>query len=249
MRSDRSTILVLGLAYAVLWLIAKPAGADTVSYLGQWCGAESILLLSIALVLISTLPWVEVWFDGIDRAAIWHRRVAMTGMVLLIPHVLLSSGEGGGGGLLGLIGLLGLLALVVWAILPRWQSVVPRPLRPLIVGSKDVPGIATAPTGLRRLRALAGAAPHHRTVRRCRLRARPARRNSLRRRSRLRWSLVAIGGVGLGFYVYRELLARFFSLCTTTRSSSVREVDQRPRRDQPCARSAGRWTSSPASSR
>lgn len=34
-----------------------------------------------------------------------------------------------------------LVALVVWAILPRWQSVVPRPLRALIVSARDAPGI------------------------------------------------------------------------------------------------------------
>ena len=64
---------------------------------------------------------------------------------------------------------------------------------------------------LRRLRALAGAAPYHRAVRRRGLRA---RRCSTGRRSTtrpvLRWSYVAIGAVGLAFYVYRELLARFF---------------------------------------
>ena len=90
-------------------------------------GAEAILLLSIGLVLISTLPWVEVWFDGIDRAAIWHRRVAITGLVLLAPHILLVGQPGrhrarrparrdrG----------VGMVALALWAILPRWQSVVP----------------------------------------------------------------------------------------------------------------------------
>jgi hypothetical protein len=39
--------------------------------------------MSVALVLISTLPWVEGWFDGIDRAAVWRRRSAMLGMALL----------------------------------------------------------------------------------------------------------------------------------------------------------------------
>ncbi len=70
------TILAVVVAYAALWLVAQPANTPTVSYIGQWYGAESVLLLSVALVLISTLPWVEMWFDGIDRAAVWHRRVA-----------------------------------------------------------------------------------------------------------------------------------------------------------------------------
>ena len=106
-----ATIGVLVVAQGVLWVVARPAGEPTARYLGQLLGAESILLLSIGLVLISTLPWVEEWFDGIDRAAIWHRRVAITGLVLLAPHVLLSSNPDGTalGGPLGAIGAIGLV--------------------------------------------------------------------------------------------------------------------------------------------
>ena len=218
------TILVLAAAYAVLWLVARPAGTGTMSYVGQWCGAESILLLSVALVLISTLPWVEVWFDGIDRAAIWHRRVAMVGMLLLLPHVLLSSGHGGSGGLLGAVGLIGLLALVVWAILPRWRSVVPRPLRAAIVITRDAPGITQFRRifgGYDRWRALhrttglfVAAGFAHGLLDGTPFAAAPV----------LRWTLVAIGGVGLAFYVYRELLARFFLSLHDYQVQSVREV-------------------------
>ena len=65
-----ATIGLLVVANAVLWIVGRPAGQPTGTFVGQLLGAESILLLSIGLVLISTLPWVEVWFDGIDRAAI-----------------------------------------------------------------------------------------------------------------------------------------------------------------------------------
>ena len=146
-------IVVLVVAYGVLWLVARPAGESGGSYLGQMLGAEAILLLSIGLVLISTLPWVEVWFDGIDRAAIWHRRVAIIGLVLLAPHILLSANPDGTafGGPLGVIGVVGMVALALWAILPRWQSVVPRPLRGLVLAARDAPVIARAPPDLRRL--------------------------------------------------------------------------------------------------
>lgn len=129
-----ATIVGLVLALAAVWAVGRPAGQSIGSYAGQFLGAEAILLLSIALVLISTLPWVEEWFDGIDRAAIWHRRLAITGLVLLAPHILMSSGGAGGGlgGPLGAIGAIGMLALAAWAILPRWQSVVPAPLRGLV---------------------------------------------------------------------------------------------------------------------
>src|SRR3954452_18097039 len=124
----------LVVAQAVLWTLARPADEPAGRYVGQLLGAECVLLLAIGLVLISTLPWIEVWFDGIDRAAIWHRRVAITGLVLLAPHILLSSNPDGTrlGGPLGAIGAVGLVTLALWAILPRWPSVVPARLRGLV---------------------------------------------------------------------------------------------------------------------
>src|SRR5260370_32281799 len=84
-------IVVLVAGYAAVWFAARPAGQPTVSYTGQFLGAEAVLLLSIGLVLISTLPWGETWFHGIDRAAIWHRRGALSRMILLVPPFLLSA--------------------------------------------------------------------------------------------------------------------------------------------------------------
>jgi hypothetical protein len=128
-------LLVVGLA--ALWLVGRPAGAPTGAYVGQLLGAESVLLLSIGLVLISTLPWVEVWFDGIDRAAIWHRRVAIAGLALLAPHILMAAGPDGTalGGPLGAIG----------------------PLRGLVIAARDARVIRDARTvlgGYERWRAL-----------------------------------------------------------------------------------------------
>ncbi len=51
-------------------------------------------MLAVAIVLVSTLPWVDIYFDGIDKAAIWHRRLAITGIVLVLPHILMSHGRG-----------------------------------------------------------------------------------------------------------------------------------------------------------
>jgi predicted ferric reductase len=223
-----ATIVLLVLAVAALWLLGKPAGEPSGRYVGQLFGAESILLLSIALVLISTLPWVEVWFDGIDRAAIWHRRVAITGLVLLAPHVLLSSNPDGTtlGGPLGVIGAIGMVALALWAILPRWQSVVPGPLRGLVIAARDAPLI-------RDVRSIFGGYERWRLLHRTTglfvaagfahgvLDATPFDDAPL-----LRWSYVAIGGVGLGFYVYRELLARFFLSLHDYEVDTVRQIDE-----------------------
>ena len=111
------TVAVIAAAYALVWYLGEPDGQAAGSFLGQLFGAESVLLLSIALVLISTLPWVERWFDGIDRAAIWHRRLAIVGLFLLVPHVLLSKGGANArGGSLAVIGTVGLVGLALWAV-------------------------------------------------------------------------------------------------------------------------------------
>ena len=41
----------------------------------------------------------------------------------------------------------------------------------------------------------------------------------------LRWSYVAVGAVGIGFYLYRELLARFFASLHDYEVEEVREID------------------------
>ncbi len=206
------TIGLLVAAYVSLWLVFRPAGEPTGPYLGQLVGAVSVLLLSIALVLISTLPLVEDWFDGIDRAAIWHRRLAITGLVLLALHIPLASSPSGTslGRTLGAVSAWGLVGLALWAILPRWQSVVPRPLRGWIKAMKDLPGV-------RHFRSIFGGYDRWRDLHRTTgifvaaaffhglLDASPFDTSAL-----LRWSYVVPGGIGLGFYVYRELLARFF---------------------------------------
>ena len=210
----------------VLWLVARPAGESTRSYIGQFLGAQSILLLSIGLVLISTLPWVEEWFDGIDRAAIWHRRVAIAGIILLAPHILLSSNPQGTalGVPLGAIGAIGLTGLAVWAILPRWQSIAPSPLRDLVRAARDAPLV-------RDVRRLFGGYERWRALHRTAglfvaagfvhgvLDGTPFHDAPL-----LRWSYVAVGAVGVGFYVYRELLARFFISLHDYQVESVREI-------------------------
>lgn len=221
------TIIVLLVAQVVLWVLARPAGEPGGSYVGQLLGAESILLLSIALVLISTLPWVEVWFDGIDRAAIWHRRLAISGLVLLLPHILLSANPAGAalGGPLGLIGAVGMVALALWAILPRWRTVVPAPLRGLVVAARDAPGIGEVRRlfgGYERWRLL------HRTTG---LFVAAGFAHGLLDGSPwaeapvLRWSYVAVGGIGVGFYVYREVLARFFLSLHDYQVATVREIE------------------------
>jgi predicted ferric reductase len=221
-----AAIGVLVVAYAVLWLVARPAG-PLGSYVGQLLGAEAVLLLSIGLVLISTLPWVEVWFDGIDHAAIWHRRVAIGGVVLLAPHVLMASSPHGTtvGVPLGAIGAIGLVALAVWAILPRWQSVVPRPLRSVVVAAREAPVV-------REVRGIFGGYERWRLLHRTTglfvaagfvhgvLDGTPFHDSPV-----LRWSYVAVGATGVAFYLYRELLADLFLSLHDYQVEEVRRID------------------------
>ena len=129
------TIAGLVVALAVLWIVARPTSREAGSFLGQLLGAEGVLLLSVALVLISTLRAVEQFFDGVDKAAVWHRRVAIAGTALVGVHVATTSNPNATelGPTLGTIGIVGLATLTVWAIAPRWRSITPRPLRPAIL--------------------------------------------------------------------------------------------------------------------
>ena len=207
----------------------------TAAYVGQLAGAVSVLLLSMALVLISSLPLVEEWFDGIDRAAIWHRRMAITGLLLLIVHIPISRSRIHTflGGPLGAIGAIGMISLAVWAVLPRWQSVLPHPLRAPIEALKDnetvrkflkIFGGYDLWRQVHRLTGLFVAAAFFHGL----LDGSPFPKSSL-----LRWSYVAIGGIGLAFYVYRELLSRFFSSLHDYEVHEVTPVGRGPGRDQP----------------
>jgi predicted ferric reductase len=177
-------------------------------------------------VLISTLPWVEAWFDGIDRAAIWHRRVAMTGIVLLIPHIALAANphKSSLGPSLAIIGAAGLVILAGWAIVPRWRSLLPAVLHRPVLAIRNAPGI-------RHLRKVLGGYERWRSFHRLTglfvaaglahglLDGTPFPHAPL-----LRWTFMAIGGAGLAFYAYRELLARHLVPLLDYQVSSVQAV-------------------------
>lgn len=218
---------VLAAGFALVWLLWGPAGIGWGSSLGQLAGAEAVLLMSVAIVLISVLPAVESWFDGIDKAAIWHRRLSITGLLLLIPHLLFAQGDrppggevpggqgAGLGGPLAQIGMWGLAALGLWAVLPRWRSLLswlPREVLSRItrLGTTAV-ARRTAAVGrlvlggyerwrsLHRLTGLLLAAGFVHGLLDATMFGSPV----------LRWTYLAAGGTGLAFYVYRETVARF----------------------------------------
>jgi predicted ferric reductase len=184
----------------VLWLVARPPHQPTGRYIGELCGAEAVLLLSCSLVLATLLPAIERAFAGLDRVALWHRRVATIGVLLLVPHLVLVASPANpyataiGLGL-GDLALLGLVVLSLWALAPRLRAARwPGPVRRLARASYERWLTAHRLTGLFVIAAVAhgalvGPALHSSTL--------------------LRVTYLAIGGTGVAAYAYRELFARF----------------------------------------
>jgi predicted ferric reductase len=206
------TIAALTVGFGIVWVVARPTDPRAGSFFGQLVGAEGVLLLSIGLVLISTLRGVEQYFDGVDKAAVWHRRVAMTGTVLIGVHIATTGNPNATslGPTFGVIGIVGLAALVVWAIAPRWRSITPRPVREPILKLMETPAAAAVHRwvggyGLwRSFHRLTGVFLAFGFVH-------GLMDASVFGSQVLRWSFVVVGGLGLGFYVYRELFARRFA--------------------------------------
>ncbi|WP_436528518.1 ferredoxin reductase family protein [Actinoplanes sp. HUAS TT8] len=226
-------VAVLAAGFALVWLVVGPRGAGWGSLLGQLAGAEAILLMAVAVVLISVLAVVEVWFDGIDKTAIWHRRLSVAGMLLLIPHVLFAQGhhpggpappgaitaqhQGGGlGGPLAQIGVWGLIALVLWAVQPRWRMMLAWLPARLTTAVRDA-GRSSAGQRLATVaRLVFGGYERWRAVHRLTgLFLAAAFVHGLLDATvfgspMLRWTYLIAGGGGLAFYVYRETIARYF---------------------------------------
>src|ERR1700751_6071379 len=55
------------------------------------CAARRVSLFSCSLVLATVPAPIERAFGGLDRVAVWHRRAAVAGVLLLLPHVALVS--------------------------------------------------------------------------------------------------------------------------------------------------------------
>ena len=221
-----ASIAVLAVVLALVWVLARPAG-DTGQFVGQLIGAEGVLLLSVGLVLISTLRWVEQFFDGVDKAAVWHRRVAIVGTILIGVHIATTGNRNPTqlGPTLGTIGIIGLATLTAWAIAPRWRSITPRALRGPVERVMETPPVRLVGRwvgsyglwrGLHRLTgAFLGFGFAHGVMDSTLFGSQP-----------LRWSYLVVGGVGLAFYLYRELLARHFAHTHDYEVSSVEPIDE-----------------------
>lgn len=195
------TLAAVSVANLAVWLAARPPGQPSGRFVGELCGAEAVFLFSCTLVLTTLLPAIERAFSGLNRVAVWHRRTATAGvLLLLLPHWALATSApdryatGVGPGL-GDIALLGLLVLSVWALAPslraaRW----PGPVRRLARTTYERWLIPHRLTGI----FVAAAVAHGALV-----------DPVLHRSTLLRVIYLSVGGVGVAAYLYRELFARF----------------------------------------
>ena len=199
-RAGVVALVAVAVAFPVLWVVGRPGGQPLGRFLGELCGAEAVLLFSCALVLATVLTPIERAFGGLDRVAVWHRRAAVAGVLLLIPHVALVSSAPDRyatslGHALGDIALIGLLVLAVWALAPslraaRW----PGPIRRMARASYERWLTGHRLTGLFVIVAVV-----HATI------VDPVLRQSVL----LRVAFLIVGAVGTIAYLYRELLARY----------------------------------------
>ena len=199
-RAGVVALVAVAVAFPVLWVVARPGGQPLSRFLGELCGAEAVLLFSCSLVLATVLTPIERAFGGLDRVAVWHRRAAVAGVLLLIPHVALVSSAPDRyatsfGHALGDIALIGLLVLAVWALAPslraaRW----PGPVRRMARASYERWLTGHRLTGLFVIVAVV-----HATI------VDPVLRDSVL----LRVVFLIVGAVGTIAYLYRELLARY----------------------------------------
>ena len=220
-----ASITALVTAFAVLWLLARPRG-DAGPFVGQLIGAEGVLLMSVGLVLISTLRWVEQFFDGVDKAAVWHRRVAIAGTILVGVHIATTGNRHPThlGPTLGTIGIVGLGTLTVWAIAPRWRSLTTRRLRRPVERLMETSAVQLVGRwvgsyglwrGFHRLTGIFLAFGFVHGV----------MDSTVFGSQLLRWSYLVAGGIGIAFYLYRELLARHFAHTHDYEVSSVEPID------------------------
>jgi predicted ferric reductase len=171
-----------------------------------------------SLALATLLPFIERAFGGLDRVAVWHRRVAVTGFLLLVPHVAFITSspdpyETTFGHALGDLALAGLLVLVLWALAPRLRAARwPGPIRALARTSHEKWLDAHRLTGVFVAVALVHAAIVAPT---------------LRASTVLRVAFIVVGAIGVGAYVYRELLARWFVPVHDYTVAAVRRLDER----------------------
>ena len=127
-------VVTATVATVALWYLLRPAGFSEDRYVAEVAGVLAVELLAVALVLALRLPLIERTFGGFERVYAWHRWVASVGVLLVIPHEVLIEGAAlwtpdpaspdfalrtGFGNNLGIVAIAGLAFLGLVAFLPQ----------------------------------------------------------------------------------------------------------------------------------
>ena len=193
-------LIAIVVGYLVLWLVARPENLPTSRFFGELFGVEAVVLLSLSLVLMTLLTPIEHVFGGLDHVGLWHRRVAVVGVLLLVPHLALVTsppspytttvGKG-----LGSLALAGLVFLTLWAVAPSLRAIRWSRLIRHLAGLSNERWVS----GHRLTGLFVAAAVAHGAI------VDPVLHQSMP----LRATYLIIGCIGVAAYAYRELFARF----------------------------------------
>jgi predicted ferric reductase len=184
-------IMAIGVVLVGLWVRQRPEPSNG-WFWGEVLGVLAVYVLCWSLVLATRVRVLEPWFGGLDRMYLWHRRTAVVGFLLLVPHVFLVRTAAGqsmsqiGNGL-GVLALFGLAALVIIS-LSRVAHLIRLAYEPWLLIHRT--------TGL----FVAAAVVHGALV-----------DPLLRASAPLQVTYLIIGGIGLLAYVYQELVARLIA--------------------------------------
>src|SRR5260370_30866831 len=81
-----SAVLAFGAGMTVLWVQERPMPLPGRYKWGELAGVMAVYLFTWSLILATRARWLEPWFGGLDRMYLWHKRAAITGTLLVLPH-------------------------------------------------------------------------------------------------------------------------------------------------------------------
>lgn len=111
-------------AFGLQWLASLPGPSDRAVYLGQALGSMSLVMMSLALALVSIGPQLEGLFSGLDKVMMWHKRIAVAGAALILPHIPLATTGDNRGTLspLAVASAVALSLMTLWALGPSIRA-------------------------------------------------------------------------------------------------------------------------------
>jgi len=84
------SVLAFGVVMMSLWLERGPDDLPAGYRSGELAGVMAVYTMACSLALATRARWVEPLFGGLDRMYLWHKRLAVIGMLLLAPHAVIT---------------------------------------------------------------------------------------------------------------------------------------------------------------